>query len=178
MDREGMSKYVAAEMCCTINDHWGVGKLDLNYKSLPYLIETLCACRKLGANLLLNVGPDGDGSILPLQQYLLSGMGDWINYYGGCIYKAKPCGVKGEGKNFALKDGKKIYLFIHDLGIGGPAKEVCFTGLSGKVKSVRFTDGGEELEFTQDDDVLKVGATPFPYGKNGVVRVAEVDIIK
>ena len=178
MDREGMSKYVAAEMCCTINDHWGVGKLDLNYKSLPYLIETLCACRKLGANLLLNVGPDGDGSILPLQQYLLSGMGDWINYYGGCIYKAKPCGVKGEGKNFALKDGKKIYLFIHDLGIGGSAKEARFTGLSGKVKSVRFTDGGEELEFTQDDDALKVGATPFPYGKNGVVRVAEVDIIK
>ena len=33
MNREGMTKYVSAEMCHTINDHWGYGSGDVNYKS-------------------------------------------------------------------------------------------------------------------------------------------------
>ena len=176
MNREGMEKYVAAEMCCTINDHWGIGKLDLNYKSLPYLIETLCACRKIGANLLLNVGPDTDGSILPLQQYLLSGMGDWINNFGSCIYDAKPCKVKGEDKDFALWNGDKLYLFMHDLGVGIKSETRVFSGLNGKAESVRYTDNNENLEFSQNDTELHVCAPAFPYGTNGVVRVAEVTL--
>lgn len=51
MNRDGMPKYLAAEMCQTLNDHWGCGGADYNYKSLPELIETLCACGKVGANL-------------------------------------------------------------------------------------------------------------------------------
>ena len=30
MDRTGMSKYLACEMCETMNDHWGCGMGDLN----------------------------------------------------------------------------------------------------------------------------------------------------
>ena len=176
MNREGMSKYVAAEMCYTMNDHWGIGKFDLNYKSLPSLIETLCACRKAGANLLLNVGPAADGSILPIQQCLLSGMGDWISNFGQCIYKSKPCGVKGENKDFALKSENKIYLFIHDLGVGKKSETRVFTGLYGKVESVCYTDNGEKLDFTQSDTELRVCAPAFPYGSNGVVRVAEAKL--
>ena len=46
MNREGMPKYVAAEMCHTMNEHWGFGNSDFHYKSLSILIETLCSCRK------------------------------------------------------------------------------------------------------------------------------------
>lgn len=176
MNREGMEKYVAAEMCCTINDHWGIGKLDLNYKSLPSLIETLCACRRAGANLLLNVGPAADGSILPLQQYLLYGIGDWINNFGQCIYKAKPCGVKGEGKDFALKCNNKLYLFIHGLGVGNGVQKTVFSNVKDTIKSVKYTDNNEILEFTQDKNELIINAPAFPYGVNGVVRVAEVSL--
>ena len=42
LDREGMSKYVAAEMCQTMNDHWGYAKQDFHFKSPKELIETLC----------------------------------------------------------------------------------------------------------------------------------------
>lgn len=33
MNREGMDKYLTAEMCQTLNSHWGIGFEDLNYKS-------------------------------------------------------------------------------------------------------------------------------------------------
>ena len=71
MDREGMPKYLAAEMCETINDHWGIGEFDINYKSPANLIESLCLSRKVGANLLLNIGPTAQGGVDPYQREFL-----------------------------------------------------------------------------------------------------------
>ena len=185
MNREGMSKYMAAEMCQTINQHWGYGKADFNYKSLAYLIETLCACRKVGANYLLNVGPDGNGEVPPMQVALLAGIGDWINTCGQSIYKAKPCGVVGTGKNFALRDGNKIYFYIHDLSVvgdsnvvpeGGRAGDKDFSGVPGKISNLHWVDNDEVLEFKQDGGNVVMNCTGYPYGVNLVVRVAEADL--
>ncbi len=187
MNREGMSKYFAAEMCHTLNAHWGCGYADFNYKSLPHLIETLCACRKVGANYLLNVGPTGEGEITLLQEALLRGIGDWISLGGGSIYEGKPCGVTCEDapKNFALRIDNKLYFYVHDLSItgdsnvtvaGGGAGDKVFTGVPGKIKSVKWTDCDGDLAFTQDGDKVTIGCTGYTYGKSLVVRVAEAEI--
>ena len=185
MDREGMPKYIAAEMCHTMNRHWGHGANDFNYKSLAHLIETLCACRRVGANYLLNVGPLGSGKISLMQEALMRGIGDWIRATGNVIYTAKPCGVEGDGKNFGLRDENKIYLFVHDLSIVGDANVTVdnggagtkiFRGIEQKVASVRWTDCDESLTFRQDGGTLEVDCTGYPYGKNLVVRVAEVTL--
>ena len=185
MDREGMPKYLAAEMCHTMNEHWGFGENDFNYKSAAHLIETLCSCRKVGANYLLNIGPKGDGSIPLLQEAMLLTVGEWINKTGACIYKGKPCGVLGDGKNFALEADGKLYFFVSDLTIsgnenvtvaGGGAGEKCFTGVSANIKNVRWVDNGEKLDFEQDADTLKINCTAYPYGTSLVVRIAEAEI--
>ncbi len=182
MDREGMPKYLSAEMCQTMNRHWGYCAEDLNYKSLAHLIETFCSCRKVGANYLLNIGPTGEGAIPPIQEALLRGIGNWIRCTGDAIYRGKPCGVTGEGKNFALRDGDKLYFYIHDLSIvgdanvtvpGGGAGEKSFTGVTAPIRSIRWTDQEEPLSFTQQGDLLKIQCTGYPYGKNLVVRVAQ-----
>lgn len=187
INREGMPKYVAAEMCHTMNAHWGMGALDFNYKSLPHLIESLCACRKVGANYLLNVGPDGEGEIAKMQQALLDGIGAWIDACGNAIYKGKPCTITalGSDKNFALKDQNKYYLFIHDLSIvgdnnvtveGGGSGPRSFTGMPANIKNIRWIDNNENLEFNADGDKLTINCTGYEYGKNLVVRVAEVTV--
>ncbi len=184
MDREGMPKYLAAEMCHTMNDHWGFGKCDLNYKSLPDMIETLCACRKVGANYLLNVGPEGDGKIPDMQKTMIEAMGTWIKECGGIIYEGKPSKIEGEYKNFALEANGKAYLFIHGLNVLGSAHVIVaggglgykyFKKVNRKVKSAKWTDNGENLEFVQNGEHLWVNATGFPYGCNFVVRVMEVE---
>ena len=183
MNREGMPKYIAAEMCHTMNRHWGHGANDFNYKSLAHLIETLCACRRVGANYLLNVGPLAEGNISIMQQALMEGIGDWIRATGNVIYSAKPCGVEGDGKNFGLRDGNKLYLLVHDLSIVGDSNVTVnhggtgtkdFRGITEQVSSVRWIDCDEQLNFHQEDGVLHVDCTGYPYGKNLVVRVAEV----
>lgn len=184
MNREGMSKYFAAEMCHTMNDHWGCGNADFNYKSLPELIETLCACRKVGANYLLNIGPDGDGGVMQMQEALLCGIGDWIRVTGDAFYEAKPCEAKGENKDFILKKGNKLYAYIHGLTIQGDSSVTVetanlgwknFTGIGGKIKSVKWTDNGEALDFKQDGSNASIFATGFEYGTQLVVRVAEIE---
>ena len=119
MDREGMSKYISAEMCYTLNDHWGVGYCDLNYKAPKELIECLCDCRKVGANLLLNIGPGPQGNVILMQKALFLAIGDWMKIFGEAIYEGKPYECHSIGRNFILKGDGCLYLFCYDLGIDG-----------------------------------------------------------
>lgn len=186
MDREGMSKYVAAEMCYTLNDHWGIGENDFNYKSPCELIESLCACRRVGANLLLNIGPTAQGGVDPFQREIMKIMGKWMGLYGEAIYKGKPHPATcGNNKNFVLKGDGCLYIFVHDLGRGGSIhvavngeceNDFVFRGVDEKIEKVYWMDNDEELDFKNEDGNLSVFATNFPYGKSTCVRVAKAII--
>jgi len=189
LNREGMPKYLAGEMCHTINDHWGIGAHDFNYKSPKELIESLCNCRKVGANYLLNIGPEGQGKVNDYQAQLMAIIGDWMKLNGEAIYNGRPYPSYSVGKNFILKsvDGKSLYLFVFDLGIEGSANvtvggkyfgSYSFGNVCDKVSSVKWLDNGEDLDFIQGKDMLCVNFTGFPYGSSLGVRVAKAEILK
>ena len=182
MDREGMEKYVAAEMCYTLNDHWGIGHNDFNYKSPMQLIEALCSCRRVGANLLLNIGPTAQGGIDPFQKELMKIIGKWMALYGEAIYNGRPHSATcGNGKNFVLKSEEYLYFFVHDLGIGGSEdvtvngklpEDFVFQNVTEEIESIVWMDNEESLTFRHADGVLSLNATKFPYGTSACVRVA------
>lgn len=187
MDREGMPKYLAAEMCCTINDHWGIGAQDFNFKSPRELIENLCACRKVGANYLMNIGPTAQGGIEPIQAELLNIVGKWMELYGEAIYEGKPYAGGGMGKNFILKGDGVLYLFFFDLARCGSENVVvggnycgayAFGNVTDEIDSVAWMDNDEQLDFTQNGGLLAVNATGFPYGMSTCVRVAKAALKK
>jgi len=183
MDRRGMPKYVTAEMCQTMNTHWGVAKNDFSYMSPKGIIENLCACRKVGANYLLNVGPTAEGKIPAYEAAALERAGEWVRMHAEAIYEGKPCGIEGQGDDFGLDAGGTVYLFVHNLAVGGDenvtveiagAGPRSFTGLGRKVNSARWVDNGEKLKFKQDERSFTVRTTRFPYGTNTVVRVVKL----
>ena len=188
MNREGMPKYIAAEMCHTLNDHWGIGANDLNYQSPASIIEHLCACRKVGANYLLNIGPTAQGGIEPMQKALMDILGRWMKLYGEAIYEGKPYGATCVAdKNFILKGEDALYIFVHDLGKQGNANvtvggkytgNLAFNKVSDEVESIEWMDNGEKLSFVQGEGALTVNATGFPYGISTCVRVAKAKIKK
>lgn len=187
IDRTGHAKYVAGEMCQTTNNHWGYGKMDFNYKSTKELIETLCACRKLGANYLMNVGPDQDGNMTKMQEAMLDIIGEWMNIHGEAVYQGRPCSVQtSEKKDFALESkAGQHYLFIHDLGIVADSNVIkhrdfktprAFTHMNKEVKRIEWMDNQEDLLFDQDLEAgtLTLHPTHYSYGTDLVVRVAKV----
>lgn len=187
LNREGMSKYITAEMCQTVNDHWGIGINDLNYKAPRELIENLCLCRKVGANYLLNIGPTAQGGIDEFQKALFGIIGRWTDIFGEAIYNGRPYTVADNGKNFILKstDGKSLYLFCFDLGLRGNENvtvnnqisgNTAFTNVPDRVTEIKWIDNQEVLEFTQENNSLAVNFTGHNYGESYCVRVAKAKI--
>ena len=187
MGRRGAKKYVMAEMCQTMNRHWGIGSNDFYYMSPKGMIENLCACRKVGANYLLNVGPTAEGAIPAYEAAALARTGDWLSLHQEAVYDAKPCGVAGKGPDFGLKTKDHTYLFIHNLSIRGSANVTlvvggtgprAFTGLRDKVNKAVWLDTGEQLKFEQNMSTgeFTLNATRYPYGTNTVVRIARLSV--
>lgn len=189
MNQKDASKYLATEMCQTLNDHWGIGHHDFNYKSLPEIIETLCYSRRMGANYLLNIGPRPDGTVHYMQEALLKMLGEWIHLEGQSLYTGKPCDdISGEGKDFVLRvDDHTLYAFIHDLKITGDSNVTVgatgsglkhFVGVSQPITQIEWVDNGEQLKFLQDVDnkLMSFYATGFKYGSQTVVRVAKISL--
>lgn len=53
------------EGCYTMNESWGYSKHDNNWKKAQTVYDKLKDINEKGGNLLLNVGPDGNGQIQP-----------------------------------------------------------------------------------------------------------------
>lgn len=187
MNREGMKKYLAAEMCHTVNDHWGIWENDINYKSPKELIENLCDCRRNGANYLLNIGPEAQGAVNSYQRELFGLIGKWMSIFGEAIYNGRPYPAFSVGKNFILKsiDGKSLYFFVYDLGYFGNENVTAsksyhgsysFGNVTDRIKSVHWMDNAEELDFIQNDNMLCVNFTGYRYGESYCVRVAKAEI--
>ena len=72
----------------------GIRKEDLNYKSPAFIIREIAECRRNNANMLLNVGPMGDGSIRPIDREILGIIGEWVRIYDEAIRDVKPTGIE------------------------------------------------------------------------------------
>jgi alpha-L-fucosidase len=74
------------EVCMTINDHWGYSASDHNTKSTRHLVHLLVRSASVGANYLLNVGPNAEGEIMPVHAARLRAVGRWLKVNGEAVY--------------------------------------------------------------------------------------------
>jgi alpha-L-fucosidase len=189
LDRRGHPKYVAAEMCHTMNFHWGVATRDFNMLSPAHVIEELCTARRAGANLLMNLGPEAQGKLPDYESAAFARVGDWIRLHGGdggVIYQGRPTTIRGDGDDFAMELNGDLYLFVfnltatantqaHGTSGRGPGKR-AFNGVETAYANAAWMDNGESLKLENDPAAKKLtlNATGYPYGTNTVVRVAKV----
>jgi alpha-L-fucosidase len=187
-DRAGWPKYVAGEMCETMNGHWGCAPGDFNFKSPADIIRHLCGCRKVGANYLLNVGPSAAGAIQEYEAAVLRKVGQWITKLGDVIYEGRPVPVKCSGEDFLLRSGDRYYYFAYNLSRWGDAHVVTQGGGNGPrtvenlpdpIQSVRWLDNNEKGRFMQSPDhtLFTLDCSGHDYGFDTVVRVAELTVV-
>lgn len=107
------------ESCITMNDNWGFKASDHNWKSPRRLIELLVETASKGGNLLLNVGPRGDGSFPPEAVERLEAIGEWMRLHAKTIQGttasrfAAPTGFRS-----TTGGPKELHLFILDWKAG------------------------------------------------------------
>ncbi|VGO19114.1 alpha-L-fucosidase [Pontiella sulfatireligans] len=134
------------EVPATLNRTWGYKKNDHNWKSPKDLICKLVDIVSKGGNYLLNVGPDATGVIPEDSQRILREVGRWMAVNGESIYDTShsPFNINGITWRCTAKPGK-LYLHI----LNWPGESLDLDGLSSRVKTARFLDGGPSIQFNQ-----------------------------
>ena len=131
------------EFCITLNDSWGYRGRDKHHKSTRQVIRMLCECITMGGNMLLDVGPMEDGTIIPEQKQVLKELGQWIRENEEAIYDTE----KGldykffQGGSALSADKKTLYLFVYDK----PNEFVCIKGLRSNINRASIVHSGREI---------------------------------
>lgn len=131
------------ELCLTVNDSWGYQAQDDQHKSVGRLVRYFAETIGAGGNLLLDVGPREDGTIMPEQAARLAGLGDWIARHTPAVYGTVAGLPAGHhyGPSTLSADHRTLYLTCFDV----PRETVSVRGLRNQVHRVSVVGTGTEL---------------------------------
>lgn len=176
-------KYVASEMCQTLNDHWAYAAEDCNYKSSKELIDNFADCRRCGSNFLLNVGPRADGSLGEMERGLLGRIGIWARKNAEALYDVRPSGIRAltEG-DFVLEGPDAYYAFLRNVPMAADpnvamvseAKKHGVFETELELSEASWLDSGEPVALLREGSTVRVPVVPFCYGTSLCVRVARI----
>jgi len=98
----------------TLNETWGYSKFDTLWKSPEEVIQQLVQVVSRGGNYLLNVGPQGDGTIPEATVNVFKKVGEWVTRNAESIYgtSATPFGELEWG--YCTQKENKLYLFVRN----------------------------------------------------------------
>ena len=100
------------EACLTLNRHWGYCPSDRDYRSPREVVLALANAAHGGGNLLLNVGPDGEGAIPRESQAILKRVGRWLDVHGESIYGSERHALRFNYWGPSTRKGNTIYLHL------------------------------------------------------------------
>lgn len=142
------------ETCQTMNGMWGYKIMDQNYKSMRELVHLLVKTAGMGANLLLNVGPQPNGELPQTAVERLSGIGQWMQKYGSTIYGTQRGDCPAQQWGTTTRRGDTLY--VHIINSEGTA---IFVPTQAKVKEAVVFESREKIRFTRVTGVQRL----FPH---------------
>ncbi len=136
---------------------WGYARGE-RWRPADVLLDMLVEAASKGGNLLLNVGPDGDGVLPPEFVTRAAAIGDWLRVHGEAIYGSEPgevCEFVTRGRSVAR--GNCLYLIIR---FWDGRDSLTLAGLDTPVRAATLLTTGQALEFVQEGDDLTLLGLP------------------
>jgi alpha-L-fucosidase len=96
----------------TTNESYGYDKLDPVHKPVAYFIQLLAKTSAKGGNILLNIGPRGDGTIDPPDAEILAGIGRWMAVNGESIHGTERTPLDRQAWGDSTMKGNTLYLHV------------------------------------------------------------------
>ncbi|MFL9484000.1 alpha-L-fucosidase [Chitinophagaceae bacterium LWZ2-11] len=138
----------------TTNESYGYSKYDLSHKSPSFFIQLLAKAASRGGNLLMNIGPKGDGTFDTKDLAILKGIGTWMQKNGESIYGTTASPLPFQNWGVSTLKANRIYLHVFDypsdgkLNVGGlktmPGKIYLLSSPSTQLKAVKSS--GQDLQ--------------------------------
>ena len=169
------------EACVTLNNHWGYYEGDNRWKSPEDVIDMLLTCGSKRGNLLLNIGPRGDGSVPEPSVKIVRAVGQWLREGGWEAINAfnelklSPTiptpGERGDWDphgRFTAQDNNLYYVMFY------PRRTMTIAGFVGKIQKITAYGVGE-LKFTQTGGKVSVEIPERLMGRLAPVLKFECD---
>jgi len=154
------------EACITLNNSWGFHSGDHNWKSPGQVIDMLATCAQGRGNLLLNVGPRGEGDITEETVEILETVGAWLKKHHEAIFDTELFTFDLQERGDHRRDfnahgpttasGNNLYWLLRKW----PGKSVALGGLQAKARSVCFLGCGTPVTFHQSGTRLALSNLP------------------
>jgi alpha-L-fucosidase len=97
------------------HETWGYRSWQVRGDAKQKAVEKLTTLIKIvsnGGNYLLNIGPMGDGSIVPFERDVLTTIGAWFNNNGEAIYNTTPSVLPEQSWGVITSKPQRLYLSV------------------------------------------------------------------
>lgn len=159
------------ETCNTMNGMWGYKIEDTDYKDTRTLIHYLVKTAGMGANLLLNIGPQPNGELPAAAISRLKEMGEWMRANGETIYGTTASPFPAQEWGTCTRKGNR--LFVHLLT---PVSTDILLPTDLKVKNaVNFADRSK-VKFSRSADGTTLHLPALPESMDHIVELELKDI--
>jgi len=140
----------------TLNDNWGYHAFDNNWKSAQQVLQLVLQAARECGNLVLNVGPRGDGAIPEPYSKVFGQVGAWVSANREAVFTTDI--PQMDWCNAGCWTAKGTTAYLHVLRWTGSALTLC--GLQCKTLNVRFLADGSPIKFEHDGDRLVLSDLP------------------
>jgi len=122
----------------TTNESYGYSKFDKSHKPVSFFIRLLAKSASRGGNLLMNIGPMGDGEFAPEDMNILTGLAKWMNKNSQSIYQTTKTPLPFQSWGVSTRKDSLLYLHVFNWPVNG---NLIVGGLKSKIsKAYLLTD--------------------------------------
>jgi alpha-L-fucosidase len=108
-----------------------------------------------GGNYILNIGPKGDGSVVPYEADVLRGVGKWLKQNGEAIYNTNPQPFRELDFGYATTKGNQLYLLVEHMPAGA---KLHLPGLRNQLVAAHWLGSTQPLSI--DGESIAVTGAP------------------
>ncbi len=152
----------------TTDESYGWNKFDTSHKPPSHFIQLLAKASARGGNVLLNIGPMGDGRIDSKDVAILKGIGDWWSVNGESIRGTTRTPLAPQTWGESTRKGDTLYLHVFDWPTNG---QLVVGGLKSNFASQAVALGGSEKFKVWDLNPLDVNIAVPPAAPDKVDSV-------
>lgn len=158
----------------TTNESYGYSQFDHSHKPVGHFIQLLAISVSKGGNMLMNIGPKGDGTIDPPDQAILRGIGAWMDQNSASIYGAGRTLLPVQNWGTSTLKDHQLYLHVFRWPADG---KLLVTGLKSDPASGRFLGAalGGKLATWRRVSADDVELTVPTVGPDAIDSVIELD---